>query len=108
MQLLMSPWFMELASYDATRELRNIHCPVLAVFGDKDLQVAAQPNSDAMKATFAAARNRDVTLRTFPGLNHLFQHARTGAPAEYSTIEETMAPEVMNATAQWILAKARR
>ncbi|HUQ10845.1 MAG TPA: alpha/beta hydrolase [Steroidobacteraceae bacterium] len=105
LQVIMTPWFMELATYDATKELRNIHCPVLALFGDKDMQVAAQPNSAAMKSTFAAAKNRDVTLQTFPGLNHLFQHAKTGAPSEYGAIEETMSPEVMNATAQWILAR---
>jgi fermentation-respiration switch protein FrsA (DUF1100 family) len=104
----MSPWFMELASYDATKELRNIRCPVLALFGGKDMQVAAQPNSDAMKATFAAAGNRAVTLRTFPGLNHLFQHAGTGALTEYSAIEETLSPEVMDTTAQWILTATKR
>jgi uncharacterized protein len=107
-QVIMSPWFMELASYDATKELRNIHCPVLALFGGKDMQVAAQPNSDAMKAAFAAAGNRAVTLRTFPGLNHLFQHATTGALTEYSAIEETLSPEVMDTTAQWILAATKR
>ncbi len=103
-QMIMSPWFMELAAYDASKELRNIHCPVLALFGGKDMQVAAQPNSDAMKATFAAAGNRKVTLKTFPGLNHLFQHANTGALTEYSSIEETISPEVLDTTAKWILA----
>jgi pimeloyl-ACP methyl ester carboxylesterase len=105
LQVIVTPWFMELASYDAPKELRNIHCPVLALFGDKDMQVAAAPNSAAMKSTFAAAKYRDVTLKTFPGLNHLFQHARTGAPSEYGSIEETMSPEVMDTTAKWILAK---
>ena len=38
-----------------------------------------------------------------PGLNHLFQHARTGAVSEYGEIEETMAPEVLDKIATWIL-----
>jgi pimeloyl-ACP methyl ester carboxylesterase len=105
MQTLMTPWFMELLSYDAGRELGHIRAPVLALFGSKDLQVAAEPNSEAMKKAFAAAGNRDVTLKTFDRLNHLFQHAGTGAPAEYSSIEETMAPIVLETTSQWILQK---
>jgi hypothetical protein len=29
------------------------------------------------------------------GLNHLFQHATTGLPTEYATIEETISEEVL-------------
>lgn len=29
------------------------------------------------------------------GLNHLFQHAETGLPTEYTTIEETISEEVL-------------
>jgi pimeloyl-ACP methyl ester carboxylesterase len=105
LQTLMTPWFMELLSYDAGKELGHIRVPVLALFGSKDTQVAAEPNSDAMKKAFAAAGNRDVTLKTFDGLNHLFQHAATGAPGEYSSIEETMAPAVLETTSKWILQK---
>jgi pimeloyl-ACP methyl ester carboxylesterase len=105
LQTLLTPWFMELLSYDAGKELGHIRVPVLALFGGKDTQVAAQPNSDAMKKAFTAAGNRDVTLKTFDGLNHLFQHAGTGAPGEYSSIEETMAPAVLETTSNWILQK---
>jgi hypothetical protein len=38
-----------------------------------------------------------------PGLNHLFQHCPTGSPAEYGGIEETMAPEALNAVSDWVL-----
>jgi hypothetical protein len=38
-----------------------------------------------------------------PGLNHLFQTARTGAPAEYGNIEETISPVVLEKVAGWIL-----
>jgi hypothetical protein len=43
-----------------------------------------------------------VTLKTFPDLNHLFQHAKSGAPAEYGSIEETMSPEVTDMISKWI------
>jgi hypothetical protein len=37
-----------------------------------------------------------------PGLNHLFQHAKTGAFSEYAQIEETFAPEALEKIADWI------
>jgi uncharacterized protein len=101
-RMVASPWFATLLRYDAGQELPHIQSPVLGLFGGKDLQVAAAPNAAGMKAAFDAAGNRKVTLKTFAGLNHLFQHAKTGAPGEYGTIEETMAPEVLETVATWI------
>jgi hypothetical protein len=37
-----------------------------------------------------------------PGLNHLFQHTKTGAFSEYAQIEETFAPEALEKIASWI------
>jgi hypothetical protein len=33
-----------------------------------------------------------ATLMELPGMNHLLQEAKTGAPSEYKDIEETMSP----------------
>lgn len=35
-------------------------------------------------------------------LNHLFQHCKTGLPAEYGEIEETVSPEVLKVMSDWI------
>ena len=43
-----------------------------------------------------------------PGLNHLFQRAQTGAIDEYSKIEITIDPEVLDVIASWILAQPPR
>ena len=51
------------------------------------------------------AGNPDVTVRELPGLNHLFQTARTGALGEYADIEETMAPAALEAVSGWIGAR---
>ena len=37
------------------------------------------------------------------GVNHLFQHADKGLPSEYSSIEETFAPEALQAMSNFIL-----
>ncbi len=49
--------------------------------------------------------NEDYTVRELPGLNHLFQTAPTGTPAEYATIEETMAPLALEVIGDWIVER---
>jgi hypothetical protein len=36
-----------------------------------------------------------------PDLNHLFQHAYTGTPAEYAAIEETFSPDALALIVDW-------
>jgi hypothetical protein len=50
----------------------------------------------------ALAHDHDVTVREMPGLNHLFQHAKTGALTEYGELEETMSPEALTLVSNWI------
>jgi len=58
-----------------------------------------------MEAAFVGSSNRDITVRRFPEMNHLFQTAGTGSPAEYAQIEETMAPEVLDLIGSWIVER---
>jgi len=97
---MTSPWMREFVSLDPAVALRKVTCPVLAVAGSKDLQVPAESNIAAIRA--ALHDNAHVETRIFPGLNHLFQHAISGSPAEYARIEETMSTEVSDAIAKWI------
>ena len=80
--------------------LKQVHCPVLALNGSKDLQVPPKEDLAAIKQ--ALAGNPDVTTIELPGLNHLFQTATTGAPAEYGEIEETIAPAALDTITTWI------
>jgi hypothetical protein len=76
----------------------------LALVGDKDVQVVAQPNIDAIRQALDAAGHKDHTLTVLPGLNHLFQECRTGGVAEYGSIEQTIAPAALDLTSNWIVA----
>ncbi len=75
---------------------------MLALNGSLDRQVLPD-NLAGIRA--ATAGNRDVTVTELPGLNHLFQTARTGGVGEYAEIEETMAPVVLSTVADWIRAR---
>jgi len=98
-----SPWFRYFFRYDPTPNLRRITVPVLALNGSLDRQVPPAENLAAIKA--ALKDNRDVTAAELPGLNHLFQTAKTGAIGEYAEIEETIAPAVLDRMASWINAR---
>jgi len=102
---LTLPWFRFFLRYDPRPTLRQVSCPVLAINGEKDLQVPAEANLREIEKALKEGGNRDVTVRSFPGLNHLFQTCRTGSPAEYGRIEETFAPAALSAIAGWITAR---
>jgi hypothetical protein len=74
----------------------------LAVNGSIDLQVPAKENLTAINNALKKGGNANVTLKEYPGLNHLFQECTTGLPAEYGVIEQTFSPEVLKDLTDWI------
>lgn len=99
----LSPWFRYFLRYDPVPALEEVQVPVLAINGEKDLQVPSEENLAAIEAALQRGGNEDVTTIELAGLNHLFQTAQTGAPAEYGQIEETMAPLALHTISDWIL-----
>lgn len=100
---MTSPWYLYFMRHDPTADLRKIKCPVLAVNGDKDIQVDAAINLNAIKENIESNGNKQVTVKVYPGLNHLFQHCRACTIAEYGQLEETISPEVLKDVTTWIL-----
>lgn len=95
-------WFRYFLSTDPAVFWKEVQCPVLALNGDKDLQVNYEQNLPAIKAAVTSGGNKKVKTVVLPGHNHLFQHCTTGAPAEYITIEETFSPEALAIITKWI------
>jgi len=101
--MLTSPWFRYFLTYDPATALRKVTCPVLAINGSLDKQVLPSQNLPPIRKALEEAGNKHVEIDELPGLNHLFQTAKTGAPSEYAQIEETMAPVALDKMASWIL-----
>lgn len=79
-----------LHTYDPATALKKLHCPVLAMNGEKDLQVSSKQNLPAIRKALEEGGNVHFEVGELPGLSHLFQTAKTGSPSEYSEIEETV------------------
>ena len=105
-KFLSSPWFRSFLDYDPAPTLTKLTCPVLVLNGSKDVQVPPQQNLPAIRKALEAGHNRDFEIDELPGLNHLFQNAKTGAPNEYGEIEETMSPLALEKVARWILKES--
>ena len=100
---LNSPWMRYFVSYDPAVALSKITCPVLAINGEKDLQVPPQQNLPPIRKALEGAGNKHFEVVELPGLNHLFQTAKTGSPNEYAQISETISPLALDKIAGWIL-----
>lgn len=98
----LSPWYRFLVRHNNGATLREVKCPVLAMFGEKDIQVPPHRNLEAVEQALKRGCNKDYRVVELPGLNHLFQTAQTGAPSEYAEIEETLSPLALELIAGWI------
>ena len=101
-QRFLSPWFKYNITYDPAKTLQKITCPVLALFGEKDMQVPPEGNAEAVKNALMKSGNKNYEVRIIPGENHYFQTAQTGSPEEYRLIEETISPLVLDLIYNWI------
>lgn len=86
------PYMRYFLSLDMRPLLGGITCPVLALNGTKDVQVSYEDNLGALEDGLKAC---DACIEAVEGVNHLFQHCRTGMPNEYRSIEETFSQDVI-------------
>jgi len=98
-----SPWFRYFLTYDPAAALRKVTCPVLVLNGSLDKQVLPSQNLPPIRKALAESGNQHVEIDELPGLNHLFQTAKTGSPSEYAQIEETISPVALEKMSTWIL-----
>jgi len=103
MKMYVSDWFRYFLLFDPGPTLAKVRIPVLAIVGEKDLQVPPQENLVLIEAALKKGGNKNYTILLMPGLNHLFQTAKTGSPSEYGVIEETVSPTALQTISDWIL-----
>ena len=99
-QTFSSPWFYTLFHISPQKYLKKIKTPVLAISGEKDLQVKGIETFINMQRYMK--ENPKSEFQPMPGLNHLLQPCTTGSPDEYGHIETTIAPEVLEGIVRWL------
>lgn len=102
LRVALTPWFKFFLEYNPAPTLEKVKCPVLAIIGEKDLQVPPKENLSAIEKALKKGGNKDYTLKELSGLNHLFQTADTGSPIEYAKIEETFSPVALDIITNWL------
>lgn len=99
---LRTPWMKRFLVIDPREYLRRTAAPVLALNGELDTQVIASIHLPEIRKALEEGGNTDVTTLGVNGVNHLFQTARTGSPAEYAQITETFSPGVLGKVTSWV------
>lgn len=99
--VMSSAWYRGLVAYDPGEAIQSMSAPLLAVYGDRDLQVPADQN-----APVVSSLKPDAEVVVLPGLNHLFQPTATGLIAEYGEIETTLDAAVIRTVVDWVAARS--
>ncbi|WP_158278727.1 alpha/beta hydrolase [Rhodohalobacter mucosus] len=94
-------WFRSFIELDPAEVVKTLQIPLLAIFGEKDMQVINEPNREAADSL---AENSEIDLNTvtIPEANHLFQQANTGMPGEYGMLEKRFAEGFLGAILEWL------
>lgn len=98
----LTPWYRYALALKPADYLTKIKCPMLAINGTLDIQVENITNLAAINAALQTAGNKNHEELALPGLNHLFQKAKTGSMNEYAEIEETFNPVALEKVSGWI------
>ena len=102
----LDPWWRYFLPFDPTVYLEKVTVPVLALNGDRDLNVPATENLAGIGRALSAGGNPDHTEIEYAGLNHMFNHNGEGEPADTTVAIETISPEVLDQVSSWIRERA--
>ncbi|TVR92604.1 MAG: alpha/beta fold hydrolase [Trueperaceae bacterium] len=98
------PWFRYFLTYDPGQDWERVTIPVLAVYGEHDLQVDADFNREPLAEALDRAGNTDATIVTLERSNHLFLETETGDVMEYADLEMAFAPGFLDLVTDWLSA----
>ncbi len=103
-----NPWLKSFLITNPADYLSKVKCPVLAIFGEKDFQVDAKPNSLKTTAALKKANNNKFIIKTINGANHLFQKAKTGSPDEYNKLDKQFIPGFLDLISNWLINTTKK
>lgn len=99
---LNTPWHRYYMRSNPEDFISQLSCYVLALNGERDVQVSSKDNLSAIKRYLNNSKVKGYDVYELQGLNHLFQHCRKCSYNEYGEIEETFANEALLLIGDWI------
>jgi dipeptidyl aminopeptidase/acylaminoacyl peptidase len=107
--LVRTPWGRFFATHDPLAAARRVAAvPVLILHGETDRQVTVE-QAQELAAAFRAGGNGDVSVRTFPGANHLFLADPDGYWGHYTRLTSgSVERAVLGTIADWLAVHLRR
>jgi dienelactone hydrolase len=99
----VNAWTREYFAYDPLPTVRKVKQPLLVLQGERDRQVY-ESHAPMLADAARDAGNKDVTVKVFPTLNHLFLPSTTGSFSEYSHLPTSAVPDVvLDTLTEWIV-----
>ncbi|MBI1306258.1 MAG: prolyl oligopeptidase family serine peptidase [Bacteroidetes bacterium] len=103
--LTMAYWpvdfFRNLENYNPAATLDSAHVPALILQGERDYQVPVS-EFEGFQEYFSTHDSAGITMKSFPGLNHLFIYGEgPSTPMEYMRANH-VSPDVTNTISDWI------
>ncbi len=101
------PWVRYYLSYDPIATAKQVRVPALVLQGGNDRQISSD-QGDKLAAALRAGGDKDVTLKVFPDVNHLFLVDPTGDPSGYPALpSKLIGADVLGTIADWITDHSR-
>ena len=101
-EVMRGMWFSYFMKFDPAPYLEGLSCKVLALNGEKDIQVLPDPNLQGIEESLKKSKSKIFEVHKIPGLNHLFQDCKKCTIQEYGLLEETFSPAALDMIGNWI------
>lgn len=95
-------WMRYFLQHDPQPVLKKVRAHILALNGEKDIQVLANSNISGIEKSLKKGVALSYKTRILPGLNHLFQHCASCSVQEYLQLEETFSEQTLKEMHQWL------
>jgi uncharacterized protein len=99
------PWLRYFISTEPAVFWKKVKCPVLALNGEKDIQVYPEENLAGIRKYIHKKGRKKLTTRIMPGMNHLFQTCTSCTIEEYAKLKEAISPLVLEEIDRWLRQK---
>ena len=97
-----SDWYHYFLRYNVNDYLPQLKIPLLAINGDKDIQVEAKQNLGGFRRMLENSRHPDYKIVELKNVNHFFQTCEKGDFQEIYFLTETFSPIALHEISSWI------